>query len=307
MPYDPHVFADNPLDRGDRQRRDAAWLSESAKNPASRFLVMPELDVPIDDGHEPTLNWMGARDLKWFGVDAEPVFLGLRDGVAYFTVYVPATSGAAVRLRSDDSIRFADARSAASFLSGHETGIVAQARAQLDWHNRHGFCSVCGHPTEIGRGGHVRKCPVCNAEHFPRTDPVAIMLVHNGELCLLGQSRGRLSRMRMYSALAGFMDQGESIEEAVAREVREEAGIEVKNVRYHSSQPWPFPSSLMIGCHAEAASTEIHIDDEEMTDVRWFEREEVLLALEGRSRDLAVPQPMAIAHHLIKTWAYGEV
>ena len=184
---------------------------------------------------------------------------------------------------------------------------MAQARAQLDWHNRHGFCSVCGHRTEMGRGGHVRKCPACNAEHFPRTDPVAIMLVHNGEMCLLGQSRGRLSRMRMYSALAGFMDQGESIEEAVAREVREEAGIEVKNVRYHSSQPWPFPSSLMIGCHAEAASTDINKDDEEMTDVRWFDRGEVLLALEGRNRDLAVPQPMAIAHHLIKTWARGEV
>ena len=113
--------------------------------------------------------------------------------------------------------------------------------------------------------------------------------------------------MRMYSALAGFMDQGESIEEAVAREVREEAGIEVKNVRYHSSQPWPFPSSLMIGCHAEAATTRIRMDDEEMTDVQWFEREEVLLALEGRSRRLAVPQPLAIAHHLIKTWANGEM
>ena len=307
MPYTPHVFADNPLDRGDRQRRDAAWLSDSAEDPDTRFLVMPELDVPIDDGHEPTLNWLGARDVKWFGVEGEPAFLGLKDGVAHFAVYVSASSGAAARLRSDDSIRFADARSAASFLSGHETGIVAQARAQLDWHNRHGFCSVCGHRTEMGRGGHVRKCPSCNAEHFPRTDPVAIMLVHNGEHCLLGQSRGRLSRMRMYSALAGFMDQGESVEEAVAREVREEAGIEVKNVRYHSSQPWPFPSSLMIGCHAEAASTDIHMDDEEMTDVRWFERDEVLLALEGRSRDLAVPQPMAIAHHLIKTWAYGEV
>ena len=186
--------------------------------------------MPLDDGREPALSWLGARDLKWFGVDAEPVFLGLEDGVSHFAVYVPATSGAAARLRSDDSIRFADARSAAGFLSGRETGIVAQARAQLDWHNRHGFCSVCGNRTEMGRGGHVRKCPACNAEHFPRTDPVAIMLVHNGEHCLLGQSRGRLSRMRMYSALAGFMDQGESIEEAVAREVREEAGIEVKNV-----------------------------------------------------------------------------
>ena len=208
MHYPPHVFADNPLDRGDQQRRNEVWLEKSAKDPESRFLAMPELDVPVDDGHEPTLSWLGARDLKWFGVDGEPAFLGLKDGVAHFAVYVPASSGAAARLRSDDSIRFADARSAVSFLSGRETGIVAQARAQLDWHNRHGFCSVCGHRTEMGRGGHVRKCPSCNAEHFPRTDPVAIMLVHNGEHCLLGQSRGRLSQMRMYSALAGVHGPG---------------------------------------------------------------------------------------------------
>ena len=110
----------------------------------------------------------------------------------------------------------------------------------------------------------------CKADHFPRTDPVAIMVVTDGERCLLGQSRGRLSRTGTYSALAGFMDQGESIEEAVRREVKEEAGIEVGQVRYHSSQPWPFPSSLMIGCHARALTTDIRIDDEEMTDVRWF-------------------------------------
>ena len=307
MPYQPHVFADNPIDRGDQQRRNENWLRERASDPDSRVLVMPELDVPMTDGPSPELSWMSPDDTRWFGIDGEPVFLGLLDGVAHFAVHVPATSGAAAELRGDDSIRFADARSAAGFLSGQETGIVAQARAQLDWHNRHGFCSVCGNRTEMGRGGHVRKCPSCGAEHFPRTDPVAIMLVHDGELCLLGQSRGRLSRMRMYSALAGFIDQAESIEEAVAREVREEAGIEVKNVKYHSSQPWPFPSSLMIGCHAEAATTDIHIDNEEMTDVQWFDREEVLLALEGRSRKLAVPQPLAIAHHLIKPWANGEI
>ena len=309
MPYKPHIFADNPMDRGDQQRRDENWLSERASDPDTRLLVMPELEVPMSDGRSPELSWMSPSDARWFGIDAAPVFLGILDGVAHFAVYVPASSGAAARLREDSSLRFADARSAAGFLSGQETGIVAQARAQLDWHNRHGFCSVCGHETEMARGGHVRKCPSqsCRAEHFPRTDPVVIMLVHDGDACLLGQSRGRLSRMRMYSALAGFMDQGESIEEAVAREVREEAGIEVKNVRYHSSQPWPFPSSLMIGCHAEAATTDIHIDNEEMTDVRWFDREEVLLALEGRSQELAVPQPLAIAHHLVKTWANGEI
>ena len=184
---------------------------------------------------------------------------------------------------------------------------MAQGRAQVNWHNRHGFCSVCGHATEVRRGGQKRECPACKAEHFPRTDPVIIMLVIDGERCLLGQSRGRLQAMNRYSALAGFMDQGEAIEEAVAREVMEEAGVRVKNVRYHSSQPWPFPSSLMIGCHAEADSTSINMDNEEMTDVQWFDRSEVLLALEEKSEKLRLPGPIAIAHHLIKSWAYGEV
>ena len=309
MPYKPHIFADNPLDRGDRERRDPDWLAAAAQDVDSRVLVMPELDVPLTDEREPALAWLSPRDVRWFGIEGEPVFLGLRDGAAHFAVHVPASSGAAALLRNEASIRFVDARSAAPVVSGGESGIIAQARAQLDWHNRHGFCSVCGERTRMGRGGHVRRCGSggCRAEHFPRTDPVAIMLVHDGDRCLLGQSRGRLSRMRMYSALAGFIDQGESIEEAVAREVREEAGVEVRNVRYHSSQPWPFPSSLMIGCHAEAATTEIRMDDEEMTDVRWFAREQVVDALEGRSRELAVPQPLAIAHHLVKAWAYGEV
>ncbi len=308
MSYQPHVFAGNPLDRGDRERRDEKWLSARANDPTSRFLVMPDLDVPTTGDGGGALRWLTHEDALRIGIDAsEPVFLGKQNGVAHFGLHVPGTDGAAARLRNDDSIGFVDARSAAASLSGHETGIVAQARALLDWHNRHRFCSVCGHRTEKGRGGHVRRCPECRAEHFPRTDPVAIMLVHDGDRCLLGQSRGRLSRMRMYSALAGFIDQGESIEEAVAREVREEAGIAVRNIRYHSSQPWLFPSSLMIGCHAEAATTDIRIDDEEMIDVRWFDRDDVIDALEGRSATLTVPQPLAIAHHLIRTWARRDV
>ena len=167
---------------------------------------------------------------------------------------------------------------------------------------------MCGNPTDSKRGGQVRECPACKAQHFPRTDPVVITVVGDSaaDRCLLGQSRGRLSRLRMYSALAGFVDQGESIEEAVAREVMEEAGVRVKNVRYHSSQPWPFPSSLMIGCLAEAATTTIRMDEEEMSDVHWFERREVLLALEGGSERLTLPGPIAIAHHLIKAWATRE-
>ena len=200
-----------------------------------------------------------------------------------------------------------DARTVTEILNGTDSGIVAQARAQVDWHNRNGFCSTCGHETFMKRGGQVRQCCRCDVMHYPRTDPVIITVVSDNERCLLGQSRGRGTRTNRYSALAGFVDQGESIEEAVAREVMEESGIAIKNVRYHSSQPWPFPSSLMIGCHAEAVTTNISFDDEEMLDVRWFQRDEVLTALEGTSESLIVPGPIAIAHHLIKAWATNDV
>ena len=203
----------------------------------------------------------------------------------------------------DDSWRFEDARLAATVLPQEQSGILAQSRSQIDWHKRHRYCSACGALTSQKRGGHVRKCPDCEAEHFPRTDPVAIMLIVDGDRCLLGQSAGRLARTGMYSALAGFIDQGESIEEAVRREVLEEAGISVGDVSYHSSQPWPFPSSLMIGCLGKAISTDIQIDTNEMADVRWFAREDVLQALNQEHPTLKVPGAIAIAHHLIKTWA----
>ncbi len=237
------------------------------------------------------------------------MLLGMLEGVAHFAVDLSDCDTAVAWAEGQDPPRrFEDCRALGTVLAAAETGILAQARSQLDWHARHGFCSVCGRPTDSKRGGQVRECTACGAQHFPRTDPVVITVVGDADTdrCLLGQSRGRLSRLRMYSALAGFVDQGEAIEEAVAREVMEEAGIRVKNVRYHSSQPWPFPCSLMIGCLAEAASTTIRKDDEEMSDVRWFDRQEVLLALEEKSERLTVPGPIAIAHHLIKAWATSE-
>ena len=310
----PHVYAGSPLDRGDQVRRDENWIAAKAKDPTSKFLPLLDLNVPILNGAHPQapasgdppgLAWISPGHLERLGVDANPVFLGLREQVAYFTVDITGYASAAKELQEGADWRYEDARTATEYLSGPETGIVAQARAQVHWHNKHGFCSVCGGPTIMKRGGQVRLCPECGTEHYPRTDPVVITVVSDGARCLLGQSRGRLARMKMYSALAGFVDQGESIEEAVAREVMEEAGIKVKNIRYHSSQPWPFPSSLMIGCHADAASTQIAMDEEEMADVRWFHRGEVRLALAGNSLELAVPGPIAIAHHLIKEWADG--
>ncbi len=303
----PHVFAGNPLDRGERERRDEDWIEAQSRDSRSRFLPFNNLNVLLGGDAEPTLVWMSVDALRECGVENKPIMLGLHDGVTHFAVEL-SDENAAASVERCTRVRFEDCRTAGELLSVQEGGIVAQARAQLDWHRRHGFCSVCGQPSIMRRGGQMRVCPSCKAQHFPRTDPVIITVVEDTERdrCLLGQSRGRLSRMRMYSALAGFMDQGEAIEEAVAREIMEEAGIQVKNVRYHSSQPWPFPSSLMIGCIAEAATTDINMDAEEMTDVQWFERSEVLLALEGKSDKLTVPGQLAIAHHLIKTWATEE-
>ncbi len=305
----PHIFADNPLDRGEVERRDEGWIAEQWVNPASRFLPFRNLKALLTDDEPPELGWRPAGAADALPEGAEWIFLGLLDGAAHFAVDLSRDAAAAEGVVEATGWRFEDCRTAGETMSGPDTGILAQARSQLDWNLRHGFCSVCGAATRKGRGGQVRQCPVCGAQHFPRTDPVVITVVADtvGDRCLLGQSRGRLQRMRTYSALAGFMDQGESIEEAVAREVMEEAGIRVRNVRYHSSQPWPFPSSLMIGCIAEAESTDINMDDEEMTDVRWFGRAEVLKALDGRSEQLMLPGPIAIAHHLIKAWANGDM
>ena len=301
-----HVYSGNLLDRGDRERRDENWISDRAKDPTSNFLPMWDLNVLIFEGPQQGLAWLGIEDLGRLGIDTGAIFLGLLEETAYFVIDISKNDRAVRELRETEKWRFEDARTATGFLSGPDSGIVAQARAQINWHNRNGYCSICGHVTFIKRGGQVRQCSNCDTEHFPRTDPVVITLVSDGDRCLLGQSRGRLSRMNMYSALAGFMDQGESIEEAVAREIMEEAGIRVENIRYHSSQPWPFPSSLMIGCHADAATTDIVMDPGEMADVRWFQREEVLLALEEKSNELMVPGPIAIAYHLIKAWATDD-
>lgn len=308
----PHIYAGNPLDRGDQVRRDEEWLSQRAKDQGSKFLPMWDLNVLIangQDSHDSNLpeglGWLGVNEMGELGIDADPVFLGLLDETAHFVVDISKNDRAVKGLKDNGRWRFEDARRATESLSGADAGIVAQARAQVVWHSRNGFCSICGHETLVKRGGQVRQCTKCETEHYPRTDPVVITVVTDGDRCLLGQSRGRLSRTNTYSALAGFVDQGESIEEAVAREIMEEAGIQVANVRYHSSQPWPFPFSLMIGCHADAATTEIAFDEGEMTDVRWFGRAEVLLALEGKNDTLTIPAPIAIAHHLIKAWATG--
>ncbi|MGA0840032.1 MAG: NAD(+) diphosphatase [Pseudomonadales bacterium] len=299
-----HTFAGNPLDRADALRRDPNWLARAEAAAESRFLPFANLNVLLDDAG--TLGWMPGAALASLKLETPPVFLGCQDGVAHFAQDISAAPDVAGLAAGT---RFVDCRMAAMSLDTPSTGIIAQARAQIDWHRRHRFCSACSAPSRPDRGGHVRRCDACGAEHFPRTDPVAIMLVIDatGTQCLLGQPAGRFAGSGFYSALAGFIDQGESIEEAVRREVREEAGIEVGAVRYHSSQPWPFPSSLMIGCHARARSETITIDRAEMADVAWFSRDEVKTALAEAHTALKVPGPIAIAHHLIQSWVEGRI
>ncbi len=306
-----HVFSGNPLDRADVARRDEQWLAAAATSPEARYLPLWQLNVLLrHTGEDARVAWLAWQDIERLEIRLPPVFLGI-DRITqapHFAIDVSAITDPAHELQLGEELRFEESRAAAMQLPLPDTGILAQARSQVDWHRRHRFCSVCGELTEQAKGGHVRQCNACNAQHFPRTDPVAIMLIVDGERCLLGQSHGPLVRTGMYSALAGFVDQGESIEEAVRREVREEAGIDVGRVRYHSSQPWPFPSSLMIGCHGQATSTDINIDAEEMADVRWFERADVLKTLDGgRGNPQRLPGQLAIAHHLIRAWASGEV
>ena len=302
-----HIFAGNPLDRGERERRDEKWIKDQISNSTSKFLPIWESRVLVSSQEPLKLGWLDSDQLANAKFDSAPFLLGMLNDSTYFTIDMSKSTQSAESIEKLTDYKFEDSRTAAEALELEDTGILAQARAQINWHNRHGFCSVCGNETSVKRGGQKRECTKCEAEHFPRVDPVIIMVVHDQDYCLLGQSRGRLAATNRYSALAGFVDQAETIEEAVAREVMEEAGIRVKNVTYHSSQPWPFPSSLMIGCHAQADTTEIFMDTEEMTDVKWFSRQEVLAALAGENSNLLIPGRIAIAHHLIRSWAQGQI
>ncbi|MCB1744287.1 MAG: NAD(+) diphosphatase [Gammaproteobacteria bacterium] len=306
----PHVFCGDLLDRADHQRRDPDWVSARLSDPRSRFLALSGLNPLVHaappNGGEPRLAWQGPELAVHAATHAQPVLLGLDDDVAHFAIDVGADFDAQTGLGLTTDTRFEDARAIATELPVEQAGTLAHAKSLVDWHARHRFCANCGAITEPRNGGKERRCPQCAHHHYPRTDPVVIMVVTDGQRCLLGRSRRRPTGR--YSALAGFVDQGESIEEAVRREVKEEADIDIGEVRYHSSQPWPFPSSLMIGCIARALSTEIRIDDVELADVRWFSRDEVREAYaQGQSpgEGLRLPGRIAIAHHIIKAWLEG--
>ena len=299
-----YAFAGNPLDRMFQRRGDAEWIASLLADPETRLLPFVDLKPMVAGAAR--LDWQPvARWRARIASGATLIFLGVGDGRAYF-----ALDAGGAEAGADGDARTLDARVLAASVAGGDAAIVAEARSLIDWHARHGFCAVCGTPTDVEAAGWTRRCPKCRAHHFPRVDPVVIMLAVSGERCLLG--RGRRRPGARFSCLAGFMEPGETIEEAVRREVAEEAGIRVGRVRYLATQPWPFPSSLMIGCLGEALGEELAIDPEELAEARWFERDEVreMVARSQSDRphpdDLpTLPPPLAIGHQIARRWAFG--
>jgi NAD+ diphosphatase len=314
-------FGGGPLDRVSERRDDDAYVAALRARPDAKAVLIAR-DMPIlPRGAAPLAPFFPPAEIERLGGAQFEALLGIEAGGA--PVFAALLPDGAVEQIADDSEGFLDRRQlvvpgrddlaltdlrsiAVQGLVGAEAlAVLGQAKAILSWHARHGFCANCGAATRIAAAGWRRECDACKAQHFPRTDPVVIMLALEGERCLLGrQSRWPKG---MYSCLAGFVEPGETIEEAVRREIREESGITCGEVAYLASQPWPFPSSLMIGCFARATSRDIVVDGEELEDARWFTRDEVMAMFEKRHPEgLSAPMAMAIAHHILRIWAEND-
>jgi NAD+ diphosphatase len=300
---DIYCFGGNPLDRASERRGDREWIAKLLADPNTRILALRDLKPFTRGTGTPALDWQPVGQWRdQIDAGATLLFLGLGDGRAHFAIDATGTSVA-----SDTEL--ADVRALAPAIATGEAAILAEARSLLDWHSRHRFCAQCGSATRVASAGWVRRCPDCRASHFPRTDPVVIMLAIHGDRALLGRNRRRAGAR--FSCLAGFVEPGETLEEAVRREVREESGIRCGRVRYLAAQPWPFPSSLMMGFLAEALTEEITVDPEELAEARWFPRAEIreMVARAAAGTDdpaqVSLPAPVAIAHHICRRWSSG--
>jgi NAD+ diphosphatase len=299
-------YSGSRIERAAELRSDAAAIDALTRDPVAGGYVIGADWIVMKKGsplNEPLFTLSEARALS---PATETIFLGLLDGAPRFGHGI--TPPAAEALKSRDGLHVTDLRSIAvqGLVAPDHLPLIAEAKAVLHWHAGHRFCPNCGAATELVCGGWRRDCPQCKAEHFPRTDPVVIMLAGDRERCLLGRSPRFVPTM--WSCLAGYVEPGESIEDAVRRETREEAGITCGRVVYFASQPWPFPTSLMIGCHAEALSHEIVVDREELEDARWFSKSEIeAMIMRKHPQGLTTPPPVAIAHHIIRAWAEDEL
>ncbi len=299
----PNFYAANGLDRVSHLRKNDAWLAERLRHESSLFVPMwraQNLVLESADGPRPVLLTQ-AQAMVTLVQAPEVALLGLNADTAHFAYDLSAIETPIETIGLDaHGHRFRDLRAFGPLLQPGEGALLAYAKGLLHWHSRHRFCGVCGHPTVPVEAGHVRRCTneSCKTSHFPRTDPAVIMLVTDGDNCLLG--RQKIWPPGMFSTLAGFVEPGESLEEAVAREVFEESGIVVDAVNYHSSQPWPFPASIMLGFWAEARTREIKVDGLELEQARWVSRE--FLLSHQDDEQFRMPRKDSIARRLIEDW-----
>lgn len=295
-PYRPNALAGSPLDRVGERRIDDAWIASALAAPDTLYVPVwrgRSLMRPGPAGAAEAVL-LGQADVsrersdKW-------AFLGLLSGR---TVFALDLSGLDDPLGGSHEGKFEDLRRVGGSVAPHDAALMAHARGLMHWRTRSSFCGVCGAACIPASAGHVMRCQGCGTHHFPRTDPAVIMLVTHGNHCLLGQPQ-MFKDMRVFTTLAGFVEPGESLEEAVAREVFEEAGIKCANARYHSSQPWPFPGNIMLGFYAEGLTEDITIDPTELKDARWFSRQDIH---DRESLGFDLPRVDSIARRLIEDW-----
>jgi NAD+ diphosphatase len=299
-------YTASQIERAAQIRSDAEALEALEHDSTARAYVIAGEMVVLNRGDAVADPLFALADARALGTPRELIFIGLQQKLPRFAIALEPARAEALKER--EQLLVTDLRSIAVNALVHRDHLppLAEGKALLNWHMRHRFCPNCGATTQLIAGGWRRDCPSCKTEHFPRTDPVVIMLPVAGSSCVLGRSY-RFAR-GMWSCLAGFMEPGETIEEAVRRETHEEAGIACGRVNYFASQPWPFPSSLMIGCHAEALTREIVIDRSELDDARWFGREEVAtMLLRSHPEGFSTPPEVAIAYHIIRAWVEGDV
>jgi NAD+ diphosphatase len=299
-----NVYTGSPLDRANERRDDDDWIAATFAAPDTLFAPVwraRNLMRGVAAGQPQAVLLEGSTAIALRDAAAHWAFLGLQDRRPVFALDISTHDEPAVLVGVADA-EFTDLRAVAGTLPNPDASMLAHARGLMHWRTRQRFCGICGGACEPRSAGNAMACTNCKAQHFPRTDPAVIMLVHDQDRALLGHST-RFPNSTMYSTLAGFVEPGESLEEAVAREVFEEAGVRCADVQYHSSQPWPFPSSIMLGFYARALTTEITIDPAEIADARWFSRDEMRNCSE---LGFSLPRADSIARRLIEDWMAAE-
>ncbi|MBT8471966.1 MAG: NAD(+) diphosphatase [Marinicaulis sp.] len=295
----PNWFAHSPLKRVNSEYSQDDFIEEKLVDPSSQLVPLWRGDPLVADG---AAAFLSAAARSEFGARAPVVLLGVKDGVTFFGIDASAALTPEVAPFADIGV-YTPIREAAAQVPRDDLAVIGHARWLFEWHRGHPHCAKCGEATKMVNGGAKRICPSCEAEHFPRTDPVAIVLAVHEDACLLG--RGPQFPEGMLSALAGFIEASETPEEAAKRELFEEAGVTLTDIRYQFSQPWPFPNSMMMGFIADTEDRTLNLDTNEIVEARWIDRANIVAALAGDPSDFFIPPKFTIARQLLERWSKG--